>query len=221
MNRIILVCSLLLFSNIINGQENKISIGFLGSFDKYDFDFKSITGFEHAYKMNSAYSFGLGFQYNISENILLKSGLQYSEKGYQLDYEFNFIDPGDPLIPRETKLKTNYLSIPIVLGYYIINGDKIKLSPAFGFVGEFLICNDETSAFGDNSERESEFLNQNLNKVLLSPQLNISFEYHIGEKIFLAMEPYLRYGFSSVYTDIIESNSISYGGIFSINYKLK
>jgi hypothetical protein len=221
MKKIILIFSILLLSNVLLGQENKISIGLLGSLDKYEFDFKPIIGFDHEYEINPAYSFGLTVQYNVTERIISKGGFQYSEKGYKLNYAYNFMDPGDPFIPRSTNLKVRYLSIPLFLGYYFKNREIIKLSSSIGIVSDFLINNNEKSVFEDDTERESEFLNRNLNQFLLSSQVNIGIEYHLEKKLIFIIEPYLRYGLNAVDDDIMESNSISYGGIISVNYKLK
>ena len=221
MRRIILILSILFISNSLIGQGNKISIGLSGSLDNYDFDFKPIIGFDHEYEINSAYSFGLNVQYNITERLFSKGGVQYSRKGYNLDYKYIFIDSGDPFIPRETNINTCNLSIPLFLGYYFKNGELIKLFSSLGIVSDFLLNNTETTVFEDDSNRESEFLNQNLNQAIFSTQLNIGFEYHVGEKLFFTIEPYLRYGFNAVDDDIMESNLISYGGILSVNYKLK
>ncbi len=47
------------------------------------------------------------------------------------------------------------------------------------------------------------------------------FDYNLSDKILLSLEPYLRIGFNAIDNDRIESNSILYGEIISINYKLK
>lgn len=221
MKKLSIILIILLVSNLSFGQENKFSIGILGSFDKFDYDFKPITGFNHEYNINSAYSLGLNVKYNFAERLFAKGATQYSKRGYQLDYDYNFMDPGDPYIPRETTIKLSYIGIPIFIGYNLYNGERFKIAPSVGLVSEFLISDTETSVFEDNSERESEFLNQDLNKFLISSQLNLAFDYHFSDKIFLSLEPYVGIGFNAIDEDKIKSNSISYGGIFSINYKLK
>jgi len=221
MKKLIIISTFLLLSTLSFGQENKFSIGILSSFDKFDYDFKPITGFNHEYDINSAYSFGLNVKYNFAERLFAKGAILYSKRGYKLNYDYTLMEPGDPYIPRETTIKLDYIGVPLFVGYILYNGEKFKIAPSLGLVSEFLIRDNETSVFGDNSERESEFLNQNLNKFLISSQLNLAFDYHLSDKIFLSLEPYLRIGFNAIDNDIIKSNSISYGGIISINYKLK
>ncbi len=221
MRKLIIISTFLLLSNLSFGQENKFSIGILSSFDKFDYDFKPITGFNHEYDINSAYSLGLNGKYNFADRHFAKGAIQYSKRGYRLNYDFNIMESGDPAIPRETTIKLDYIGVPLFIGYNLYNGEKFKISPSLGLVSEFLISDNETSVFENNSERESEFLNQDLNKFLISSQVNLAFDYHFSNKIFLSLEPYFRIGFNAIDEDRIESSSISYGGIISINYKLK
>ncbi|MCK4661614.1 MAG: PorT family protein [Bacteroidales bacterium] len=221
MRKIILIFGIVFTSILVSGQENKISTGLASSVDYYNmFDFKSIVGFNHKYETNSAYSIGLRFQYNINEKLSLRSGLLYSEKGYKKNYNYIFMDAGDPLIPKESNLKISYLNVPLIIGYYLINKGNIKFSSSTGIISEFLISNTEISVFEDNSERNSEFLNQNLNGILLSAQVNVGLEYHMGKNLFFTIEPYVRYGINKIDDVIMNSNPISYGGILSVNYKL-
>ncbi|MCF8363153.1 MAG: PorT family protein [Prolixibacteraceae bacterium] len=221
MKKLIIISTILLLSNLSFGQENKFSIGILSSFDKFDYDFKPITGFNHEYHINSAYSFGLNFKYNFAERLFTKGAIQYSKRGYKLNYDYNVMEPGDPLIPRETTIKLDYIGVPLFIGYNLYDGEKFKIAPTLGLVSELLISNNETSVFEDDSERESEFLNQNLNKFLISSQLNMAFDYHFSNKFFLSLEPFFSISINAIDNEIMESNSISYGGILSINYKLK
>lgn len=219
MNRLILISIILLTSNIAFGQEHKISIGFLTSMDK--FELKPIAGFNTNHELNPAYSFGLNLKYNFSERLFTKGIIQYSKRGYELNYEFNFTDPGDPYIPRETTFELNYIGIPLFIGYNLYHGEKFKIAPSLGLVNELLVNDYETSVFEDDSERESKMLSQNLDKFLISSQLNLSLDYYLSDMIFLSLEPYLRIGFTEIENDFVKSNPISYGGILSINYNLK
>ena len=221
MKRLTIILVILLFSNFSFGQKNKTSIGFFYSLDKYDFEFERSTGLYHNYEINSSYSVGLNVKWNFSERLFINGAIQYAERGYKLDYDFDIMEPGDPLIPRRTTIDLNYFGIPLFLGYDLYNGDKLKIAPSMGLVNEFLIKDKEKSTFEDSRESESEILHQDLNKYLISLQLNIAFEYHISDKIFLNLEPFLRTGFNAIDEEMVKSNTFSYGGILGINYKLK
>lgn len=221
MKRLIIINIVLLLSIISFGQENKLSIGVFSSLCKYEFDFKHDIGAYSNYEINSSYGVGLNVKWNFSERFYTKGVIQYAERGYNLEYDFNLMESGDPLIPRKTTIDLYYLGIPLFLGYDLYNGDKFKIAPSLGVINELLIGDNETSIFEDNSERESEILNQNLNKYLLSSQLNLAFEYHLSNKLFFNLEPFVRISFTSIDDVMVESNIFSYGGTLSINYKLK
>jgi len=220
MDKYILVFGLFFSSFLALGQENRMSFGLAGSVDKYNFDFQPFAGINQKQTNDLSYSFGLRFQYGLNDKMLLRSGVFYSEKGYKTDYLWGpLVDPGDPYLPVESNLKLYYLNVPIMIGYNIINKAKFKLAPSTGIISEFLIGNTETSVFGDNSERASAFLNENLSAVLLSVQANIAFEYHFARNAFLTFEPYMRYGFNKIDGRVMSSKPMSYGVSLSINYK--
>lgn len=232
MNRLIIISTILLLSNISFGQKNKISIGLLGSLDK--FNSKPVTGSNYECEINTAYSFGLNVKYNLAKRLFIKVGGQYSKREYKLDYNFIFTESGDPLIPRETTNELNYIGIPLFMGYDLYNGDKFKIAPSFGLLNEILFSDNETTIFEDNSEIESDFLRQALDKIIFSYQFNLAFSYHFADRLYLSFEPYLRFGFIAYNNepyprfgfdandvDIFDSNSMSYGGVLSINYKLR
>lgn len=220
MKKTFIIISILFISYLSFGQKNEFYVGVLGSVDNYNFDVQ--PSFVSALD-NYAYSYGISTQYNFKKRLFLKGSFQYSRKEFQLDYNFYTVEPGppDPLIPNITNLNTSYLSIPFLIGYYIQNGEKIKTSISCGIVSEFLLTEKETSVFQDDTKRKSEFLNQDLNKVQISPQINIALEYHLENNLFIAFEPYLRYYLDTNANDFMEAKPLVYGGILSINYKLR
>jgi hypothetical protein len=50
---------LLLLTIFVSGQVNKLSIGIISSPDFYNYQFKSISGFDHEYKTKTNFSLGL------------------------------------------------------------------------------------------------------------------------------------------------------------------
>ena len=115
------------------GQDKKISLGLISSIEYNEYDFKE-TDFHpnYDYKSNTGYSIGLGLDYQIQEKIFVKSGLTYSILGYQLKYNYLVRDPGDPLIPRKSELTVSYISIPLMIGYQVMNFGNLRFNPSFG-----------------------------------------------------------------------------------------
>ncbi|MDD4598777.1 MAG: outer membrane beta-barrel protein [Lentimicrobiaceae bacterium] len=115
---------------LANGQVNKISIGIIGSPDFYNYQFKSVPGFEHEYKTKINYSLGLSINYNFAENASVKTGLLFSTKGYILEYSWAIAEPNDPLIPQESNISVSYLDMPLLVSYDFLHLDNLSISVA-------------------------------------------------------------------------------------------
>jgi hypothetical protein len=215
----------LLLTFIVNGQDKKLSIGIVGSPDFYNYDFNSTPTFNHKYKSKINYSAGLRLQYSFTEKFGITTGLQYSTKGYILDYNWIVSDANDPLIPEESNLEVNYLDIPLTITYNFIIRDKLSLFTSTGVVMGFLMNNKETSTMADGSKKENEFLNvlyqQKLNSTLLALELGLGLKYNLNEKLFLTLVPHFRYGFNKIDDDILKSVPTSYGVLLGFHYNLK
>jgi hypothetical protein len=215
----------LLLTFIVNGQDKKLSIGIVGSPDFYNYDFNNISVYDHKYKTKINYSAGLRLQYSFTEKIGITTGVQYSTKGYILDYAWIVAAPNDPAIPEESNLKVNYLDVPLMISYNFIIRDKVSLFASSGIMTSFLINSKETSTMADGSNKETEFLKvlykQKLNTVLLAFELDLGLKYNLNEKLFLTLVPYFRYGFNKIDDDILKSTPASYGGLLGFHYNLK
>lgn len=156
--------------------------------------------------INEAFVLGLNFRYKFSERLFAQGGLQYSERGYTLE-GWEPYSPGsglgDPTIGANTGVELSYIGVPLFVGYCVLNSDRVKIETALGFVTEFLV--------GDNLEAPS----NRRNSVLLSPQLNLGFEYHFGNKWFVSVEPCVR--LNTIATDPVIREPISVSeGLFSV-----
>lgn len=218
------VMIILAISNLIIAQESKLSLGLVGSVDIQKNNYETPTGAQKNYEFNSLIGFSAGMraQYMLSDKFFLRSGLLYAQRGYQVDYNFIFRDLGDPAIPRTSYIKSYFLTVPILIGYGALDGEKFKIIPAAGINVGFGINETETTIYEDDSKRKSdlpEFMQSELNKSQVSIQLNLSVEYHLTEKLFVSIEPYINYGFSGLNDNIEKGNPMTYGGILGVNYK--
>jgi len=215
----LLLC--ILFATIaLRAQQNSMSVGLMTSLDVYNFDFSTTTlqFFDHEYTTNTGFSAGLTYRYHLNESLVLKTGLNYAEKGYTLDYNFIFFDERDPAIPKQTTLTSSYLGVPVFVGKHLLNGEHFKITPSAGLLSEFLISSSETSVFEDDSERETMYMTENLSEMLFSGQFNLGLECHLGKRFYFTLEPYMRYGFNSLDETVMEATQLSYGGLLSVNY---
>jgi len=204
---------------VVIGQENKISLGVTGSYDGYSLQKNQLFWNSQTYNTNLSFSSGLNLQYNFNKKIHLKSTMSYAKKGYDVTYNFLFIDPNDPAIPKRSVIKINTINIPLMIGFYIKSNGKIKLSSSLGGVTEIVINTSETSTYEDNSTSAATSLSNSLPSLFLSVQFNAGIEYHVNEKIYIGLEPYFRYGFNTINDAFMEFDPTSYGGFLSLNYK--
>jgi len=222
--KLLFLTTFLLSSAFLIGQENKVIVGLTGGYDYYSIDFKPTTGFNHEFEKTLGYNAGLTIQYNNNEKVFLKSGLGYAKKGYEVTYKFNFItiDPiiNDPVFPKTTAVSFYYMNVPLMLGYYIKNNGKIRISIDGGINNEFLLTNTESTVFGGNTTRNTELLSQNFPSYLSSIQFNLGLEYNLGKKFVFSLHPYFKYNLNTIKNESIELNNSMYGIALEINYKL-
>ena len=161
--------------------------------------------------------------YSFSEKFTLRTGLLYSTKGYDVIYNYRFIQPDDPSIPRSSSFKVGMINFPLLFGYEVVDAGKFKIIPALGMVVYGKIHESEVTIYEDGSERKSE-LGELFAPVLsnsqFSFQANLGLSYYFTDNMFVLLEPFFNYGFSGLNVKIEDGNPIMYGGILSVNYKL-
>jgi hypothetical protein len=206
--------------SFVKAQENKFSLGVIGSYDGHSLQTNQLFGNSQTYKISLAYSTGLNLHYNLNKKLHLKSGVFYAKNGYDVAYNnFIFRNPNDPAIPKGSVIKINTINVPLMIGFYMKSNGVIKLSSSLGGVTGIVINTSETSTFEDNSTSTAKSLSNSLPTLFLSVQLNIGIEYHLNEKIYIGLEPYFRYGFNTITDAFMEFNPSSYGSFLSLNYK--
>ena len=220
MKNIIITTILFFIYGSVTSQENKFSLGVVGSYDNYSLQaLKNFGSDVYTFDIIPAYRLGFDFRYQTNNHLFVESGLLYTDKGYKVNYHFIFIDPNDPLIPKESTVKLRSLGVPIMLGYNIKKGDKLNFYTSVGFLNEIVFDISETSIFEDDSIKESNNVSKKIAKFFLSTQLNLGVGYQFNDKVELNISPYIRYGLNKISNNLMEFNPISYGGLIGLNYK--
>lgn len=204
-----------------NGQESKFSIGLIGSIESNDYDFKEMDiNSNYEYESFIGYSFGSGMKYGINEKLFIESGLTYYSQGYQVKYNYIFADQGDPAIPKHSDLTVSYLKVPLKVGYEVFKIGNVKFNPTIGLNTAFQLYSMENTTYEDNSEKESDYLSNDLNEIQLSLNLDLGFEFNFSEKIALSITPFISKGLNKLDKNTMDTGQLSYGGLFGIYYKL-
>lgn len=150
---------------------------------------------------NSKIGFQIGgfAEYEINDNLILQPELLFSTQGNTYGYK-DYYGGGSYYDGADYNLKLNYLNLPVILKYKIIEKLSIDFGPQIGYLMsaktkiditedsrdpsqnysvEIDMLNDETYNFGGTTIRTKASANR------LDFSLNLGLSYDITEKIFL------------------------------------
>ena len=215
----ILFTLLITMTFFVSAQEKKISIGIESFIEGMDYKFiETDINTNYEYSSSIAYAFGIGVKYQVIEKLSIKTGISYSEQGYNLSYNYIFMDSRDPLISRESKLSVSYIRIPIMIGYEIFGNEKFGFNPSIGMDLNFQVNDSEITTFEDGNDSNTNFRNQDLNSLLAILKMNFRFEYYIGEQIEIGLSPFIGKGLNKMDNESMVSGQLSYGISLGIYY---
>lgn len=170
------------------GQDKKLTIDITGSPSFYKI--KSEKGFNYEYTSRLGSISGLNFSFCFSKRSTVAVGLYYLTLGYKIDYNYTFIQQGDPAIPRERTVSAKYLDIPVKYNFKMIANPKLELYLSGGIVYSVLIASDDKTTFENNSTVSS--VDKDLNSSLLNLQVGVGLQYNLTERVGVKLEPHYR-----------------------------
>ena len=95
-------------------------------------NFASIGGdFTDDYDGRTSFHLGGLVEIPISEKFAIQPELLYSGQGAKSEYDDSF---GDSIVTGKEKLKLDYINIPIMAKYYIMEGLSVEAGPQFGLL---------------------------------------------------------------------------------------
>jgi len=162
--------------------------------------------------MKFGFTTGLNFSYNFTNNFVLETGFQYSNKGFQtktnelnfgtmIDPRYGFIYPSKTNIAKAKFIYNyNYFDIPLI-PKVIVGNSKLRFLAGIGismnvFINKItnLVTTDST---GKTSNDRDTYTN-GLRKINFTPIFSAGVDYKINDGMNLRIEPTLRwYGFSN------------------------
>ncbi|MEQ9064893.1 MAG: outer membrane beta-barrel protein [Vicingaceae bacterium] len=211
--------SLLVIQSMMGfSQENKLeysldySIG--SSFRRVEGN-SLILAFREAERPITTQGLNLQVKYGLSERLGFVSGLGYNQYGEKLIYNNltfgNMIDPRigfvyDPTstsVPNSYELKYVYqfLTLPLLMDYSIINSEKSGLTFQIGVTFNYLIGSKSVTNidYSDGSkDRNSANYSFDSNDLNFAGLLGIFYKRKLGEKFFFKVGPQVNYFFSSI-----------------------
>lgn len=194
--------SILLLSTLMAyGQDSKLSLGVAGSADFYNFDFSTVEGNPATFDTDLNYSIGASVRYQLDDKFGLNLKVLYATRDFTLNHNFRFIEPNDPVLselPRSTSAELSYLDLPISVNYGFLEKSNFDFFFSAGLAPGFLIADDESTTFEDDSQEDTERLTFNINSFLISGFLGAGVKYHLLDKLAIVLEPQYRYFFNRV-----------------------
>ncbi len=163
------------------------------------------------------YTTGFDICLNISKNIGLEMGIQYSNKGFQTKkMELSFWTP-EPNAPTKIAHRYNYhyLDIPLKANF-TLGKKKVRFFSSAGLCVNFLVKKTITSIseYSDGRTNRSTYPSGSDNNILnLSPILSAGIDYKINNQMNLRIEPTFRYEILKVYDGPIISENLWNAGL--------
>jgi opacity protein-like surface antigen len=184
MKKIITVVVLSLISQLSWSQdevlnESKNSVGLKGGLN-----IASLTSSDDS-ELDSRIAFhaGLYVEFPISEKLSIQPEVVFSSQGGREKTFTESASSGfESFFESDTKLRLNYINIPVLAKYYIVDGFSVQVGPQIGFLvsarAEFEInssSNSNNSSISGNSSVKDEF-----NSVDLSAAFGLGYKFDGG-----------------------------------------
>lgn len=143
MNKLLLFVAVAVIT-ISTAQSQELRIGV-----KAGVNFASVGGdFTDEYDGRTSFHLGGLVEIPISEKFAVQPELLYSGQGAKSEYDDSF---GDSIVIGKEKLKLDYINIPIMAKYYIMEGLSVEAGPQFGLLLSAKNEYEESGFEGDQS----------------------------------------------------------------------
>ncbi len=146
----------------------------------------------------SGYSTGLNFCLAITKLFSFKTGIQYSNKGYQTKKHGLVYEQPEPGAPISAKFVYNYhyIDIPMKVNVMVGKG-KTRFISSAGFATNFLLNSNQKNVFeysNGKTEIKRQSMSQEFKKVNISPTISLGAECKLKDKMYVRIEPTFSYG---------------------------
>lgn len=168
------------------------------------------------YEVSPGFASRITGAYALNEHLELVMGINYTQLGYNVEYNFVFTQPNDPGIPTKSLVSVSYAQVQLLLRTYLIQKDNMDLFLKIGIGPETLIAFKNETLYEDGVTMTAGYLNNNNISLLWG----IGFRFNIHEQfdiLFeLPVEHYLN-GFDS----FMAQRTSQVGMMVGIIFKLK
>ena len=181
MKKSVLFIAAMVLTTTFAAAQEFVYFGAKGGFNFSTFSGDGFSDFDEDSKARTAYHLGLLAEIPLSSRFSIQPEVLYSAQGYDITEIEN---------SEDIEFQLDYVTVPILAKFYIVNGLSLEAGPQFGF----LVKNEIDSAEGSVTLDDD-----NYNNFDLSLGLGASFKFN---KLFI----YGRY--NAGMTDIYESDGV-------------
>lgn len=181
---------------------------------KVGVNFSSISGDENEF-LSGLTSFHIGglVEIPISEKFSIQPELLYSMQG--ATEEYSVIPNGGFGVKYENDLKLDYINIPIMAKYYVINGLSIEAGPQFGI----LVSAKAEGELTELEMRESESFDKDVKDSFKTFDIGFGLgaSFRLDSDVFLSLR--FNKGISQINEDLDYNHPHDYPGDYNYSYK--
>lgn len=170
------------------------------------------------------YTAGINACFNIKKNISLETGVQYSNKGYQLKMIDLIYAQPEPNAPNKAKNIYNFHCIDIPLkANFTIRKKRVSYFTSIGLTTNIFVNETQTSVlvYSDRTDRITNPTNIDYNRVNISPTIGFGMDYKINSKINFRVEPTFRHGLLKIIDSPVTGYLYSAGLNIGYYYEFK
>ncbi len=209
---LILLVSGLIWPPLSSAQGNKWSLDLISGISLYSY--KRTTTFDHKIKNDLGYAGGGILKYSLSERSGIGVGAKWQHIRYDIEYEYTFLDLGDPSIPVRSDIRADLLSVPVIYELLLYSGEKVIVPSSVGISTSLLLSHRDETIFEDNSTGSLGMLPS----ILINPHASVGMGYYL-KKSFL-----LKIGFQFTYFPIdlistMEPHTFSFQPLIGASYE--
>lgn len=202
-------------------QKGTLNIGPTGSYESANYVYlKDPFNANASITSEPRVSYGASLQCQLSKKLFLTSGALFTSQAFKKEFNWIFLDEGDPAIPRSTRLDADYLRVPLLLGLGMGSGKFIFL-PSLGFSFDFLLGSSESTQYENGNEAST----ATYHPVLASPHtfltVDLAMNFKPAERITFVIAPYLNQGLNVLDKQHVKSPETCFGGWFAVYYKVR
>ena len=171
------------------------------------------------------YTTGLNVCFNFSKTVAFETGIQYSNKGYQLKGQhlvFATIDPNDP-VKVSWVYTYQYIGIPLKAKFSFGKG-KLRFVTGIGFTTSLLLSNKQTAIYeyaDGSTEKRRSSSTAGFNKIDVSPVISVGADYKLNNKVHVFAESTFRYGLIKIKDAPVKENLWNAGLNVGFYYAVK